>query len=307
MNIVTCCICGQECKGNRGLAQHILNSHNEYNSESYYNEFIHETTPLCYCGNKKDFRGIGRGYLKYCSYQCVWLSDENRRLRSFIQKGRKQSKQQIEKRIKNTDQKKKEEKRQTTVLKRYGVKNITMLPHVRKLLSKANRGKKSPRTEEHQRKIIESKRRNGTLGHSPETKRKISKAVRDAYNSDSPPITVSCSRARGYKTGTINGIYYRSSYELAFIEYCVKNKIEIISAETSEFRIPYVYNGNKKMYYPDFYLPKYDLLVETKPISMIDHGSNRSKIDAALSGSTYPFVLVTEEELDDLDWFFKYL
>lgn len=57
-----------------------------------------------------------------------------------------------------------------------------------------------------------------------------------------------------------NDIIYQSSNELNFIKLCEKNKIEI---DNPKFNIDYFYEKNRK-YYPDFYLPKYNLVCEVK-------------------------------------------
>ena len=60
-----------------------------------------------------------------------------------------------------------------------------------------------------------------------------------------------------------------------------------------------------RMYYPDFYLPDYDIIIEIKPLSMLDFENNEIKIDTGMR--RHSLVLVTEEELEDLDAFFEYL
>lgn len=303
--MVTCELCERRFNGWRELSLHLYFSHNNYNKELYYNRFIGKTSPLCYCGQKKDFRGFGRGYLKYCSKECYSASDENRRLRSKLASGKVQSEKTIEKRIKNTDQNKKEKKRKETCMALYGVPNAALLPRVRKLISKANKGRKAPRTSIHQQKIIASKKKNGTLGHTEKTKRKISKSLLAVYASDDPPVPVSCGTPNGYVTGYYNGIYYRSSYELKFLKYCMKNKIKVISAENKKFRVKYKAAEKVKMYYPDFYLPDYHMVIEIKPLSMYDYKLNMEKFHEA--AMVYDFSVITEEELGDLDEFFRYL
>ena len=228
-------------------------------------------------------------------------SKEQRERFSKRAKGVKQSPETIAKRIKNTDQKKKEKTRRETILKRYKDGKIPYKRDPNKI-----RKPLPPRTEEHQRKIIESKRKNDTLKHSNETKQKIKEKIRQVYESDDPPITISNSSNNSYKHGYYNGMYYRSSYELYFLIYCFENNIKVESAETKEFRLRYIdINGKMRMYYPDFYLPDYESIIEIKPLSMIDYKNNPIKIVAA--ATNYAFSLVTEEELSDLDGFFKWL
>lgn len=54
-------------------------------------------------------------------------------------------------------------------------------------------------------------------------------------------------------------------------------------------------DGKKKYYYPDFYLPEYDIVCEVKPSGMLDYGENVEKFH--IGATTYNFWIVTEEEL----------
>jgi hypothetical protein len=95
-----------------------------------------------------------------------------------VNRGRKQTREEIEKRIKNTNHQLKEEKRKQTFLEKYGCEYISQLQEVKDKLSIAHKGTKKPRTKEHQQKIIDSKIRNGTTKHKSETATKIRKRWR---------------------------------------------------------------------------------------------------------------------------------
>jgi hypothetical protein len=61
-------------------------------------------------------------------------------------------------------------------------------------------------------------------------------------------------------------------------------------------------DGITRTYFPDFYLPDLDLVIEIKPISMYDYGNNMYKFDAMCSKSK--FMVITEEDylLDSKNW-----
>lgn len=63
------------------------------------------------------------------------------------------------------------------------------------------------------------------------------------------------------KRGTYKGIHCDSTYELALLIYCLDHKIDI---QRNETKFPYVIDDKKYSYYPDFYLPEYDIFIETK-------------------------------------------
>ena len=219
--------------------------------------------------------------------------------RKRVNLGRKQTQETIKTRIENTDQTKKEQKRQQSLMSKYGTNFYCSNPKERaKKISESLSGKQH--TKEHHANITQSKRKNGTLKHTKETKLKISKTLKEYWENDTLDHCVVMPKrgsGGGHKHGFYNGIYYRSSYELKFLEMCEKYNVQVESASTKEFRIRYFYDNKKRYYYPDFYLPEYDVVVEIKPMSMLDCDGNWEKIT---SGSRkYNFWLVTEEELEE--------
>lgn len=309
---IICKICNQNFKNKKALATHV-NSKHSMKSKEYYDLYCKtENEGICKtCGNETSWRGK---YLKYCSNKCLINSPE------FIDKikstniGRKQSADTIEKRIKNTNQTKKELARQSTLIEKYGTLNTCDsldAEQLQKRNDKISIGHKNKKhTKEHHEKIIESKERNNTLNHSEETKQKISDSLKEYYQTNSD-VSVNVSNKfttnnkKGYITGKINEIFYRSSYEKIFIEYCVKNNIKIQSAESKDFRLEYYIDNKRHYYYPDFYLPDFNVIVEVKPLSMLDVNNNQEKIHEGLT--QYKFLLITEEELENLDECFLYL
>lgn len=213
------------------------------------------------------------------------------------QKGRKQSKETIAKRINNTDQKAKEAKRKQTMLDRYGVENYSQTPEGRKAISERGIGVPRPRTAEHQQKIIDSKRANGTLKHSKETGRKLSEALLKHYaRTDIDFSYLVTSRNNTYVNGYYGDMYYRSSYEKDFLEFCDYYGLKVVSAENNEHVVPYTdRSGKSRRYYPDFFLPEIGYTVEVKPTSMLDVNNNDRKIDSACS-SVNNYIVLTEAD-----------
>ena len=84
----------------------------------------------------------------------------------------------------------------------------------------------------------------------------------------------------GWK-GHYNGVYFRSVLELRYLRFFDVNKIEFISAESKDFSVPYAFNGVKRTYFPDYYLPQYDYVVEVKPNKLHHTQINRAKFQAA--------------------------
>ena len=64
----------------------------------------------------------------------------------------------------------------------------------------------------------------------------------------------------GYKHGYYNGIYCASSYELAFVVYCLEHNINI---KRNSQGFIYQFNGKQHIYYPDFIVDE-STYIETK-------------------------------------------
>lgn len=300
--MLECKICNKIFKNASSLSTHVHQTHNLTRKEYYDRYEKKENEGKCKsCGEETAFRS--NRYLAYCSQICYRSSIEFHENCSKANKDRKQSKETVEKRIKNTDQKAKENKRKETVRQRYQCDNVSQLDSVKEKLSKAHKGSKKTRTKTHQLKIIESKRKNNTLQHSQETKKKISDKLQEIYQSDDPPVTISENNNKRHVHGYYKNFYYRSSYELKFLEYCDKNEILVESAENKKFRVPYIHENKKYFYYPDFYLPEYDYVVEIKPNTMLTNEKVLCKISAGLQA--HRLLILDEEYINDLSSFFK--
>jgi hypothetical protein len=169
-------------------------------------------------------------------------------------------------------------------------------------LSKAGKGRKH--TKEHHEKVTQSKIRNGTLKHTQETKNKISAIVTKIFSSpDFDKSKFVRQKKNNYKQGHHKGFYCRSSYERKFVDFCEQYNIELESAENNEFAVKYQSEDGKiRTYFPDFYLPEFDLVIELKPDSMYDYGDNQTKFHEAKK--KFRFQVITEEDylLNNEEW-----
>lgn len=296
-----CKICGIEIKNFNSLGKHLFHSHKGITKKEYYDTYISEVSAICDCGEEKRFRGLGEGYRRFCSVRCRSSDAKVKEKLRLVNIGRKQSVETVKKRIKNTDQYKKEQTRKNTMLEKYGVDNPSQLEEVKVVLSEKSTGRKRPpRTVKHSKKIIESKRRNGTLNQSDSTRSKISNALNRYYqegNDQSITVTSLPSNGRGHKTGYYKDVLYRSSYELLFLMFCDKNGINVESCESKDRRVRYEFEGKKRWYYPDFYLTDYNICVEIKPSSMMNDLFTAKKMAAEQVYNN--FMVITEHELAD--------
>jgi hypothetical protein len=92
-------------------------------------------------------------------------------------------------------------------------------------------------------------------------------------------------------------IYYHSSYELDFLNFYY-DKILI---EQTLF-INYIFENNNKTYYPDFYIPKYNLIVEIKSDYWYNYAleKNLVKKDFCLMNE-YNFLFIINKNYNELN------
>lgn len=295
-----CEICGKEFNNINGLSKHIVKSH-DITKEEYYLKYIGDNN--CWkcktCGNKTAFKNMGKGFNLYCDLNC-YNNDENiLKYRKEINVGRKQSEDTINKRVSKINYSDVIEKRKDTMIDKFGVDNYSKLDSQRKKKSDEYTGRKNPRVDsEHQFKIIQSKINNNTIKHTDSAKQSISRGLLKYYENEDNSIKLRnpiTSPYKGVRTGYLNGLYYRSSYEKYFIEMCFKNGVNVESAENKKFMCFYINENNKKKrYYPDFYLTDLDIVIEIKAKWTVK--SNITKLKSGVDKFKY-FLLLTQDEL----------
>jgi hypothetical protein len=286
----TCKICNETFKNIKSLSSHIAK--HKISSQEYYDKFILEKGKgKCeVCGNETSYRNLTIGYLNNCSMEC---RNKNKNIKRDSLRGRKQNKEQIKKRIENTDQKNKEKNRKATMLNKYGVDNPTKLSSIVSKIRNKLIGTKKNRTKEWQRNIIESKRKNGTLKHSENTKEKIKKTLNKYFseNLDREKYITKCNNVN-HLSGWYNGLYFRSSLELSFL---FNNKEKIFySCENKKYRVLYDDNDKKRAYYPDYTDGVF--IYEIKPSSLINYKFNTIKIEQGREMFKEKYKLITEKE-----------
>lgn len=90
-----------------------------------------------------------------------------------------------------------------------------------------------------------------------------------------------------YKETELN---YRGKYELDFLEYCEINNIDI----NNGFTIDYIFLNKNKKYHSDFYLEKYNLIIEIKSSYYYDLFKEQNlakKKGSELAGYNFIFII----------------
>ena len=91
-------------------------------------------------------------------------------------------------------------------------------------------------------------------------------------------------------------INVRSTWEMYLCHYLDANGIEF---EYEPFFIEYLFNGKVHKYYPDFYIPEINLVIEVKPKCFLGYDVNISKIEAVKSHG-YNFRYITEDDISKI-------
>jgi len=292
----TCKICDKEFKNLKGLTTHVNSKHN-LNGREYYDKYLKRVGEggCIVCGDETTYRNAGVGYLVTCSIEC---RNNNKNIKRDYWKGKSQSKETIVKRIQNTNQKTKQENWEKSNMLKYGVTHPSMLDSVKNKISISNKGKVIERDTEWQNNIIESKRKNGTLKHSDETKSKIGGSLnkyhslnidREKYISKSNNISHFC--------GWYNGLHFRSSLELSFL--FMNKDVTFISCEKNEYKIIYEKDSKPKVYYPDY--TDGDIIYEIKPSTLLEYKDNDLKINKGLELYGDKYKVITEKEVPYLE------
>jgi len=287
--------------------KHVHNAHEGYYAKKYYDEFIRiPNEGVCHCGNETTYRGAGHGYLKHCSKTCFGADPEVRRIRSIRLIGKKQTQEQIKKRVDHTNQELKEANRKKTCLERFGVDNPTKDLEVRKKISQTSRGCPRPHQPGQAVKTAETRRRNGTNLHTQESKNRISKGLRNSEKVAAAKLRGDCIKGGPKSSGRslggyFKGLHFRSSYELAFLIEMHILGVEVRTAECSEFRCRYHDSlGKERWYYPDFYVPSTNAVIEIKPLKKLNDEDVQLKISAARITIAHQVEILTESNLLDI-------
>jgi hypothetical protein len=154
------------------------------------------------------------------------------------------------------------EKSKITLLEKYGVDNISKVKYIKE--SRKNNFTNEVFKEKSKKTILE-KYGVDNISKSEIFKNKKKETCLKNWGVENPTqssIIFNKSQKSGKKIKLYEelNIYYRGSYELDFLNYCLNNNIDVQKGKT----ITYYKDNKKKYYHSDFYLPYYNLICEIK-------------------------------------------
>jgi hypothetical protein len=132
-----------------------------------------------------------------------------------------------------------------------------------------------------------------------EIKEKIKKTNLERYGveySAQNPEIFKKTRSSAFKLKNYKNLTYIGTYELDFLEIFY-DKIIIENAKP----IDYMFDDKNKVYFPDYYLPDYNLIVEIKSSYTYEweKDQNEAKKEAAINNG-YDFIFIIDKNYSNL-------
>lgn len=277
------------------------------------------------CGNTKilEFRHYKKNIKKYdiyaCSSKCSIIKREKTNLIKYGHLYHSMDKEKFNMMVKNTSQQKygKDFYMQTeefkervikTNLSKYGYKTPLQSENIKTKIKETNLlkyGFENPNQSE----IIKNKtKKTNLLKYGYETasksqlmKDKVKKTNLSKYGFEWPnqnqEIYHKIQKGR-FKTKKYKNLFYKSTYELDFIKYCENKNITIENSPSIKYEIDNI----NRVYFPDFYLPQYNLIVEIKSIYTFNVEKELNLIkEKFCKKNNYRFIFIIDKQYENFE------
>jgi len=316
--------CGKTYIRINDLGKHINKHHTS--SKIYFDKWIKEETDgICSCGNSTEFWSLPKGYKKSCSKECITKlikqkkfqnhGDENYTNRVKAKQtcieiyGVKNplENQEIRKKIENTKKEKygneyfnNYEKGKKTKIERYG-KDFSNRKKANDTCLERYGCKFTFEVEEIQEKSKQSYIERFNVENpfqSEEIKDKIKQGYIEKYGVEYPAQVKEIHEkqqknsfySRKYKHTNIN---YRSSYEFDFLEKYYNEFSDIVNGPT----LRYKYNNKNKIYYPDFYIPSLNLIIEIKNSYLLEKDKDKLILkEKTVKDNGFQYIMIVNKD-----------
>jgi len=257
--------CGKLCENKCGLSHHIYKNHYP---KQYFEKWLKDKSDVCKtCGNETEFLNFNDGYKKNCSQKC------------------------------------KSEKRKQTCFKKYNVEFSWQSKEFKEKSKQTRKEKYGDENYVNIKKCKETKKER----YGDENYNNIEKyiktclklyGVRNVIQSDEifKRALKSGFKIKYYKN---TNIYYRGSYELDFLDKYLSLFPDIINAPSIKYKL----NKNNKIYFPDFYIPSLNLIIEIKSMFWLKHHENliEAKEKATIANGFNYLMILDKKYPDRLD------
>jgi very-short-patch-repair endonuclease len=93
-----------------------------------------------------------------------------------------------------------------------------------------------------------------------------------------------------------DNIYYRGTYEKDFLDLCFKHNINVENIKGFKYQ----YIDKQKIYFPDFYLPDYNLIIEIKSDYTYNKELEKNLLkESAMIDYGYNFLFIINKNYND--------
>jgi len=279
-NEFVCEECLRVFKSKQSLNLHIRHSHNaEY--KEYFDKWLKdEFDGICkICGNPTEFKGFKYYYDNCCSKKCKdiyrgkRIEEEN--LKNFGVRNSYQ-REDVKETIKNI------------CLEKYGVECFLQTKTIKNLKVDKNKQK------EKETKLA----RYGDENYN--NIKKYKQTCLKKYGVENPQqnkdIFEKTQKSGFHSHKYKNIINYRGSYELDFLDEYFKKFSDLENGPT----IKYQFDNKNKVYFPDFYIPSLNLVIEIK--NSYNAKKDKDKIEAkrkATISSGFKYIMIIDKKYDN--------
>jgi len=306
----------EECdtlyKNLRELSKHININHN--NTKEYYDKWLKkENDDKCkVCGVKITYSNFRYGYKETCSIKCSLEKTKQTCLNKYgveyVSQSKEIKKKKEETCLKNHDVKSgwNTEKKKQTIKEKYGNENYVNIEKSKQTCLNKYGVEYFFKTKEFREKVKQTYLNNLGVDNpfkSKEVKNKIKYAYIKKYGVENPlqnkeifeKQQKSAFKLKQYKN---TDVYYRGSYELDFLEKYYDKYPDIINAKS----IKYMFEGKKHYYFPDFYIPSLNLIVECKNSYLAE--KDKEQIEEkrkATIANNYNYIMITNKDYTNMN------
>ena len=266
-----CKVTNKHFNSARGFLNHLRTLN--LSSKEYYDKFyIKDGEGKCYCGNKTKYHAFS--YKTFCSTKCKNGSKEHRKCVSerFIKNPQALKSFREKKKSLNIDYSKLIEKRRNTISKKCQILGISEYEYYSQHSTNAFNSLSEEKITQRTLKTMETREKNSNS------------EMKSGYKKY--PFFDEFVSLQGYEPIVLNSLIFDFNFG--------KNDIMI-----GKSKIPIIKYGNNKMYFPDFYLPNQNLIIEVKSNYTFEQHRDIviQKCNATLeSGYSIVLVILTKSE-----------
>ena len=260
--------CGLICKRKTNFSRHIKLKHN--GTKNYFDKWLKDEKDICkICSKITNYINFKKGYKNYC---CVTCKNKYNKIRTEEQ-----------------------------CIKIFGVKTTWQLESTKqkiKQVKKERYGDENYLNKEQTKKTKKERYGDENYNNQEKLKQTCLERYGVEYGLQNTEINLKQQKtAYKLKYFKDTNIYYRASFELDFLEKHYPLFPDIQNAKS----IKYLFNGKQHYYFPDFYIPSLNLIIEIKNsyLAKKDKKEIKAKKKATIANS-FKYIMIVDKNYSEL-------